>query len=193
MPTDHDLAQLVKVGRLQEALTLLQDQRRNGARPRREPLHELLDDLGELKRAGASLTAVVGLFAKQMVVLGVLILVLTAVGLGVAKWTLFPAMDWLFALVIRLMFNPGVLPVLAPAVFVCGLVVARRVRSPFMFMAGITGVSLGLICFWLFPFYIRLLQQRVPAEAELPLLIVGGVISLLIFVCGIQLAAQANH
>lgn len=193
MRTDRDLAQLVKDGRLQEALTLLQDRRGKDGRARREPLHELLDDLGELKRAGAPLTAIVGLFAKQMVVLMVLILVLTAVGLGVAEWTLFPAINRVFAIVMPLLFKPGVLPVLALAVFVCGLAFARKVRSPFMFMAGLTGVSLGLMCFWLFPFYIRLLQQRFPPEAELPLLIVGGVISLLIFVCGIQLAAQANN
>jgi hypothetical protein len=49
------------------------------------------------------------------------------------------------------------------------------------------------VCFWLFPFYIRLVQQRLPPELEVPLMIVGGVVSLLIFVCGIQLAAQANN
>lgn len=50
----------------------------------------------------------------------------------------------------------------------------------------------GLVCFSLFPFYILLLQ-RAPTEAELPLLIIGGVISLLLFVGGVQLVLQANH
>jgi hypothetical protein len=76
---------------------------------------------------------------------------------------------------------------------VFGLPFAVRFRSPATFVTGLIATSLGLVCFWLYPVYIGVVQRRFPPDAELPLLIVGGVISLFVFVGGIQLMAQANR
>ena len=193
MHTENDVTRLVRDGRLKAALQLLQERRGKEGRPRREWIHELLDDLGELQRAGAPLTAIVGLFVKQIVAVAALIVALTAVFLAVSKVTLGPAVGWVLGLVVRLAFIPGVVPVLALVVLAGGFTLAHKFRSPGTFAAGMTGVALGLVCFWLFPLYIRLVQQHLPPELEVPLVIVGGVLSLFVFVGGIQLAAHANR
>jgi hypothetical protein len=194
MQSDSDIEQLVREGRHLAAFKLLQERRRAAQRghPQRAPFDELLHDLWQLKRSGVPFGMVLALFFGTLLVVVLLILGLTFVGVRVSEWTLFPAMDRLLAVLWPVMFSPGVLPAMALAVLVCGIVFERKFRSPILFLTGITGIALGLVCFWLFPFYISLLQQRAPAEAEVPLLIVGGVISLLLFVCGVQLIAQAN-
>lgn len=192
-PTDPELERLVKAGRPRAAFRLLQQRRREAPRdqPRRAPFDELLHDLWQLKRQGTSFGAVLALLVGSLLGVALLVLGLSVVGLRVAEWSLFPAIDRLLAIVGPLVFAPGVLPALAVGVFVFGVVIAHKFRSPALFVGGISAVSLGLVCVWLFPWYIRLLQ-RVAGDAELPLLIVGGVMSLLVFVVGIQIAARAN-
>ena len=193
-PSDPELERLVKNGRHLAAFKLLQELRRAAqhGRPQRAPFDEMLHDMLELKRRGTPFGAVLAVFIGSLLVVALVILGLSAIGLRVSEWTLFPAIDWVLAIVMPLVFLPGVLPALAAGIFVFGIVLAHRFRSPALFAAGITGISLGLVCFWLFPTYIQMLNERAPIEAEAPLLIIGGVISFLLFVGGIQLVAQAN-
>ena len=192
---DPELEQLVKEGRHLAAFKLLQERRRAGQRgqPQRAPFDELLHDLWQLRRRGTRFGAILALFVGGLLAVGLLILGLSFLGLRVSEWTLFPAIDRIFAVIAPLVFMPGVLPGLALVVVVLGVSLARRFRSPVLFLSGMTAISLGLVCVWLFPLYIRLLQQRVAADGELPLLIVGGVVSFLLFVVGLQLVAQSNN
>jgi hypothetical protein len=191
---DDQLKHLVKDRRYFAAFNLLQKRRQTDLpQPQRGQFDELLNDMWRLRHAGTPFSAVLGLFCALLLIIVATIVGLTFVGLRVSEWTLFPAIDRLFPIVMSQLFRPGVLPVLAVAVLVFGLPFAVRFRSPATFVTGLIATSLGLVCFWLYPVYIGVVQRRFPPDAELPLLIVGGVISLFVFVGGIQLMAQANR
>jgi hypothetical protein len=192
MTTDDELKQLVNERRYVAAFKALQNRRTDRTHPRGS-FDELWDDMLRLRRAGTPFVAVVAIFGALLIIVGVIVVGLTAGGLRVAEWTLFPVVDRLFTFIVSNVFRPGVLPLVALTVLVLGLPLSRRFRSPSLFATGVISTSLGLICFWLFPVFIGVVQRRCPPEAELPLVIVGGVMSLLAFVVGLQLMGQANR
>jgi hypothetical protein len=192
MTAENDLKQLVKERRYVAAFKALQNRTTDRPYPRGS-FDELWDDMGRLRRAGTPFAAVAAIFGALLLIVAVLVVGLTAGGLRIAEWTLFPAVDRLFTFVVSNVFRPGVLPALALTVLVLGLPWSRRFRSPSLFATGVIFTSLGLICFWLFPVFIGVVQRQCPPEAELPLVIVGGVMSLLAFVVGLQLMGQANR
>ena len=151
MQIDNDVKQLVEEGTYAAALKLLQDRRLQDPRQQRATFDVLLDDLSTLRRAGAPFSGLLALFVRQMLIIGLAVLGVTFVGLMLAERTFFPAADRLLDFVLPLVFAPGVLPLLALVSLVFGLPMARKFKSPALFVTGLIATSLGLLSIGLFP------------------------------------------
>ena len=138
-----------------------------------------------------SAVAVAVLLVGVLVFLGVI-----AVALKVLEYGVEPILDYvrgpIFRLILGLLFVPGALPALAGATVVVGLAMASKFQPQGLFLSGVFAVALGFVCLWQLPRFMAALTTPERVQLEGPLLIVGLLISALLFVCGFQVMGHCQ-
>ena len=130
-----------------------------------------------------SVVAMAVLLVGVLVFLGVI-----AVALKVFEYGVEPILAYIsgpiFRLILGSLLVPGALPTLAGATVVVGLALSPKFEPPELFLSGVFAVTLGFVCLWQLPRLIAALTPADRVQLEGPLLVVGLIISALLFVCG---------
>jgi hypothetical protein len=142
----------------------------------------------ESKPLLAMLVAGAAIGVGLLVVLGVIVGVVKVLEYGVG-----PLLSYVGVRLIPLLFTPGALPTLVIAVLVMGLLLAPRFRDPWLFLMGLTGPILAIVALWQLPRAIGVVRERgAGVELEGPVLIVGLIVCVFLFIGGIQLMSTAK-
>ena len=180
---------------------------RSGAFEARRLVHWLGAGNRPLARTAADPPVVRGpkrvlVLAAAALALGVMVLIflgVIAAALKVFEYGAAPALSYALSYVgralLRLVLMPGGLPMLALAILVMGLPLARTFRDPGQFVRGLFGVSLALVCLWLLLPRLVALRPTEDAPAQLegvPWLIVGFSLAALLFTSGVYSMWSAN-
>jgi hypothetical protein len=152
MEVDDDVKQLALQGKAVRAIQLLRERTGADFDQAHTAVNALLPSAHRMRAAGGGGVSVL-LICGVILGLAVVVVVLAAAG-QLAAWLLRPV-SW--ALLV-LLFRPETALLLAVAILVFGLRLARRFRQPARFRAGVITMALAVATFWPLQFVAGSLQ-----------------------------------
>ena len=186
MEVDDDVKQLALQGKIIRAIQLLRERTGADFNQAHTAVNALLPSAHRMRAAGGGGGSVL-LICGVIVGLAVVVVVLAAAG-QLAGWVLRPV-SW--ALLV-LLFRPETALLLAVAILVLGLRLARRFRQPARFRAGVITMALAIATFWPLQFVAGSLQLG-HQEYNMFLHGLAFFISACVFTGGIEAMRRANN